>query len=251
VTRVLAWDGCVNVRDLGGLPTAEGSLTRHGAIVRSDSVRRLSDAGWEALVAHGVRRVVDLRWAEELADDPPRVLPLEVVHVSLLGRFDEAYGAELEARLARVSDPAQRIRRAYVEFLERFRPNFAHAVAAVADAPAGGVLIHCSAGKDRTGLVAALLLEIAGVPDDAIADDYAASEPALETLNERWIDAARDETERERRRVVSLDGVPCEAMLGVLADLRERFGGPERFLLGAGLPERQLARVRGRLREEP
>jgi protein-tyrosine phosphatase len=248
VTRVLAWDGCVNVRDLGGLPTDDGGLTRRGAVVRSDCVRRLSEAGWEALVAHGVRRVVDLRWPEELAEGPPCELPIEAVHVSLFGALDEEYGAELDARLAAVPEPAERIRRAYVEFLERFRPNFALAVAAVADAPAGGVLIHCAAGKDRTGLLAALLLRLAGARAAEIADDYAATEPALETLQGLWIDAAPDEAERDRRRMVARDGVPREAMLGVLADVDERFGGAQRFLLGGGLAERHLARVRERLR---
>ncbi len=61
-TRELVWDGCVNVRDLGGLPTEDGRVTRFGAVVRADNVRRLSDAGWEALAGYGIRRIIDLRW---------------------------------------------------------------------------------------------------------------------------------------------------------------------------------------------
>lgn len=113
MTRDLVWDGCVNVRDLGGLPTEGGGETRFGSIVRADNVRRLSDEGWKAVAGYGVSTVVDLRWAEELAEDPPPALDLHVVHVSLFGDYDRAYGAELEERLARL-DPITE-KRAYVE----------------------------------------------------------------------------------------------------------------------------------------
>ncbi|HEY6017128.1 MAG TPA: tyrosine-protein phosphatase, partial [Gaiellaceae bacterium] len=102
MTRVLAWDGCVNVRDLGGLPLEDGGETAYRVVVRSDSVRTLTDAGWEALAAYGVERVVDLRFEEELAEDPPRELDVEVVHVPLLGRvraggFEAKYYSRLDA----------------------------------------------------------------------------------------------------------------------------------------------------------
>ncbi|HEY6032238.1 MAG TPA: tyrosine-protein phosphatase, partial [Gaiellaceae bacterium] len=76
MSRALAWDGCVNVRDLGGLPTEDGGVTLRGAVVRSDNARRLSDAGWQALLDHGVRTVVDLRWADERDEDPPGDVPI-------------------------------------------------------------------------------------------------------------------------------------------------------------------------------
>jgi protein-tyrosine phosphatase len=91
-TRDLLWDGCLNVRDLGGLPTADGRETRYGAVVRADSVSQLSDAGWRALVDYGVRMVLDLRGDHEREDDPPADLPVEVVHVP----FMEANEAEWE-----------------------------------------------------------------------------------------------------------------------------------------------------------
>ena len=81
----LDWEGCLNVRDLGGLPTEDGRRTRAARVVRADNVRRLTDAGWRSLAEHGVTRIVDLRWPEELAEDPPRDVEIDVVHVSLLG----------------------------------------------------------------------------------------------------------------------------------------------------------------------
>jgi len=88
VTRALAWEGCLNVRDLGGVPLSGGGVTRFGALLRADNVGRLTHAGWRSLAGHGVVRIVDLRWAEERAEDPPRELEVDSVHVSLLGRFD-------------------------------------------------------------------------------------------------------------------------------------------------------------------
>jgi hypothetical protein len=98
--RDLIWDGCLNVRDLGGLPTRDGGETRFGAIVRADSVRQLSDEGWQALVDHGIRTVIDLRGDHELAEDPPAELPVDLVHVPFM-EADEAeweeIGPELDA----------------------------------------------------------------------------------------------------------------------------------------------------------
>ena len=73
------------MRDLGGVALEAGGETRYGALVRADNIRRLTDAGWRALAAHGVARIVDLRWPEELEEDPPRDVDIDVVHVSLLG----------------------------------------------------------------------------------------------------------------------------------------------------------------------
>ena len=75
--RDLVWDGCLNVRELGGLPTQDGGETRLGAVVRADSVRLLSDEGWRALIDHGIRTVIDLRGDHERAEDPPREVPVE------------------------------------------------------------------------------------------------------------------------------------------------------------------------------
>ena len=172
---VLVWEGCVNVRDLGGLPTEDGRRTRAGAVVRSDNVRGLTDAGWRALADHGVTRIVDLRWPEELAEDQPRDVDIDVVHVSVLGEsYDRDYVAELDAHLASVDDVAEHYAWSYVDFLERYRERFGRAFAAIADAD-GTVVVHCMGGNDRTGLVSALLLRLAGVGLETIGEDYSLS----------------------------------------------------------------------------
>src|SRR5688572_3437258 len=88
----LTWDGCVNVRDLGGLPAAGDRVTRPGAVVRADGLAKLSAAGWRALWDHGVRTVVDLRNDFELeADAAPRPARLDTVHIELDGWHDQEF----------------------------------------------------------------------------------------------------------------------------------------------------------------
>ncbi|HSC51762.1 MAG TPA: tyrosine-protein phosphatase, partial [Gaiellaceae bacterium] len=121
-SRDLVWDGCLNVRDLGGLPTADGGETRFGSIVRADSVRQLSDDGWRALVGHGVRTVIDLRGDHERDDDPPAELPVEVVHVPFMEANDAEWdeiAEELEAAASAAPDDATATRDVYLIFLER------------------------------------------------------------------------------------------------------------------------------------
>ncbi len=248
--RDLVWDGCLNVRDLGGLPTADGSETRFGSVVRADSIRELSDDGWQALVEHGVRTVIDLRGDHEREQDPPAQGPVDVVHVPFMeasqAEWDEI-ADELDATAAAAPDAAAATRDVYLIFLERFRSNVAAAVRAVADAPAGGIVIHCVGGKDRTGLLVAFLLHLAGVDDERIAADYALSEERLRPRHEAWFAAAETEEELERLRRIAQ--TPLESMLGVFAELEQRYGGVEQYLLGAGVRDEELARVRRRLRD--
>jgi protein-tyrosine phosphatase len=243
--RALAWEGCANVRDLGGLATADGGRIRRGVLVRSDKAARLTERGWQELVGHGISTIVDLRTDEELLEDPPREVPIQALRISLFGDWDQAYAEELDERLSRFP-PGEQLREFYLEALDRHRGHIVSVIAAFADAPAGGVLVHCAAGKDRTGIVVALLLRLAGVPADAVADDYAESEANLEQLSRAWADEAPTEEERARR--VELNRTPRQAMVEVLAALDERYGGVREYLLAAGAPPDLLERAAARLR---
>jgi len=245
--RRLAWDGCLNVRDLGGHPTEDGSQTRMRAIVRADSVRQLSETGWEQLVDYGVRTVVDLRRQSELEQDPPAELPVDVVHVPLLGELTLAEEMAVGQRWLAAPDDVSATREGYLDMLEQYRENVAAAVSAIARAPDGGVLVHCAGGKDRTGLVAAVLLRLAGVSLDDIASDYALSAENLASILDAWLDAAVDENDRELRRRIS--GSPAEAMADVLGEIERRYGSVRDYLLAGGASDEELERARGRLRE--
>ena len=247
MSRDLVWDGCLNVRDLGGHPTEDGGETQFGSIVRADSVSQLSPEGWKALVEYGIRTVIDLRGDHEREDDPPGELPVTVEHVP----FMEASEAEWEEIAKELEDldelpVADATREAYAIFLERFKPNVGAAVRAVAEAPEGGVVVHCVGGKDRTGLLTALLLHVAGVPTDEIAADYALSEERLRPRHDAWLEAA--ETEAERKRLERITQTPPQVIIGLFEELERRYGSIEGYLASAGVGDGDLGRARSRLR---
>jgi protein-tyrosine phosphatase len=244
--RVLRWADCLNVRDLGGHATEDGGRTRFGAVVRADSVASLTDEGWRQALDYGVRTVIDLRMQIERDADPPRELPIEALHVPVFGAWDDSVEAEIDAVSAAEKDTPSKTAAVYLEFLERFRPNFARAVSAVANAPDGAVIVHCQGGKDRTGLVAAMLLRLAGVGIDAIAEDYALSEIHLAPRLEQWLATATDEEERERIRQIS--ATPAPSMQRVLAELERRYGSVAVYLEAGGTSPEEVERARSRLR---
>jgi hypothetical protein len=231
--RHLDWDGCANARDLGGFAGARGT-TRWGAVVRSDNLDDLTDSGWAALREHGIRTIVDLRDPSEHVRSDAAHRP-ETVSAPVFA-FDDA--EFWEHWHARAFAPAGFYRAA----LERWPTRFAHAVAAVGDAPEGGVLVHCHVGRDRTGLVAALLLSIAGVPLDAIAADYALSAERLRPRYARWLGAELDEETRARLERENHNGSDPDALLGALDGL-----DVEAYLRAGGVSARQVAGIRARL----
>jgi protein-tyrosine phosphatase len=244
--RTLAWEGCLNVRDLGGHPTEDGGVTRFGVVVRADSVRALTEAGWRALVDYGIGTIVDLRQHSELAADPPLELPVELVHVPLFPEPGSAHWDAIAAVAADEDDPIAEKQAVYLECLERFRSETAAALAAVARASDGGVVVHCQAGKDRTGLVSALVLRLAGVSREQVGLDYAVTEENLRHVWLGWVDDADDEVERERRR--QLGSAPAAAMVGVLEQLEHRYGSVRAYALAGGAADRDLDRLVANLR---
>jgi len=243
MTRTIEWDGCLNVRDLGGIELEGGGRTRFGVLIRSDNVRQLTDEGWRALADHGVSRIVDLRWREELDDDPPRDVDIDVVHVSLLGEWDPDFSDDIDDYMA-AGDPAGYWASAYIRILEAYRANFGRALTAIADDD-GVVVFHCAGGKDRTGLVAALLLRLAGAPLAEIAEDYALTFARRSRAPDAWVEASRDDLERARRTF--MQNTPPDAMRRALEHLEDRYGDVESYLRAAGLDEARLGRLRERL----
>jgi protein-tyrosine phosphatase len=243
--RDLAWEGLLNVRDLGGHRTEDGGETRYGAIVRADSVRRLTDNGWKALVDYGIRTIIDLRTDAELQADPPGEIPLEIEHISMFDE-DPLVFMKVEAVADTAPDPATATRDVYLIFLESFKRNVAAVIRAVARAPEGGVVVHCMGGKDRTGLITAFLLHLAGVSTEEIAADYGVSEERLKPRHEAWFAEAETEAERERLRRIAQ--TPPEAIVGVCEELERRYGSVEDYLRAAGVSDEDLSLARARLR---
>jgi protein-tyrosine phosphatase len=244
LTRTLEWSGALNVRDLGGVPLEGGGETRFGSLVRADNIRVMGDDGWRALADHGVTRIVDLRWPEELADDPPRDVDIDVVHVSVLGEIDVDFVDTVDRYVA-ADDALGYFGRGYEKILDVHRAELGRALVAIADAPEGVTLFHCAGGKDRTGLVAALLLRLAGASIDEIDADYALSGRNLEAGDRAWVNAAPDEEERRRRAFKQQS--PAHAMAYALRLLEEEHGDVEAYLRAAGLDDGQIERLRSRL----
>jgi hypothetical protein len=238
VSRALSWEGCCNIRDLGGLPTEDGGETAFRVVVRANGISLLAPAGWRALEEYGVRCIVDLRH-----EDPPYETPVELVRVPLL---DEPAIREVDELLLGVDDVVEWRTRNYFFFLERFAPAFAAAVDAIGAPVHGTVLVHCAGGVDRTGLVAAFLLRMAGVAPETIAEDYALSEASWAPTIEDWVGAAPDEAETRKRRILSV--MPAAAMLNVLVELERRHGTIREFLVDAGADAARLESLRERLR---
>jgi protein-tyrosine phosphatase len=222
----LEWEGCRNARDVGGGPI------RPGALVRSDSHCFLTDAGVAAVRAYGVSRIVDLRRADECETWPSRFAgdPL-YRNLPLLDPSDSFDEQSMSAR--------------YTAMLDRRPELFAAAVAALADAPPGAVVVQCAAGKDRTGLVVALVLALAGVPADVIAADYALSDEAIRQHNDEMLAGVVSEEERARWRAIR--HARPETMLEMLAHLDEVYGGARGYLTKAGLDSQRCDMVVRRL----
>jgi protein-tyrosine phosphatase len=159
--RELSWDGCVNVRDLGGL-----GQVRPGAVVRMEAPRRLTEAGWAAAWAHGVRTVVDLRDdGEREPDRAPRPEGITTVHVPLdpVGTAFYEHWKSIDNLASPLYYPAM--------LAEQPQPVIT-AVRAIATAAPGCVVFHCAGGKDRTGLLALVLLTLAAATPEQIIADY-------------------------------------------------------------------------------
>lgn len=175
--RHLDWRGTFNSRDLGGLATVDGGLTRSGAIVRSDSLQRLEARGWEEVEAYGIRTVVDLRNESEIGPDAaPRPSSIETVNIPLDVAEDREFWDVWE------SGPQWATPLYYRPHLERFPERSAAVIRAIATAPPGGVVFHCEGGRDRAGQTAMLVLALAGVAPEEIAADYALSDERLRPL---------------------------------------------------------------------
>jgi hypothetical protein len=215
--RVLSWDACLNARDLGGYPTADGRETAWGAIVRADMLSRLTPAGLDSLTAYGVRTVIDLRLPSELTESPnPFASP---------GRSGVRFQHLAPRHRGRPPPAYATLADDYKGVLARFPSRFAAVFEAIAAAAPGGIVVHCAGGRDRTGLVAALLLALAGVPSHVISADYALSEPLLREADQRWIESEPEKrAERERRVAWALPRV--EVMTELLDHLDRRTAAP-------------------------
>jgi protein-tyrosine phosphatase len=235
--RLLDFPLLLNVRDLGGYPTVDCAETRWRSLLRSDDLAQLTNRGLQALADYGVETVVDLRWSEEIALYPSPItregLPIRYVHRSLLSSTS-AQWRELSQRC-----PKEMWKCAV---LESARRELAEVLRIIAAAPAGPLLFHCVAGKDRTGIIAALLLTLADVQPEAIARDYSAS---TDMLSNAYLKRYAESDPNDVLENVRCPEEGVHNMLGYL----EREGGIRAYLQKIGLQRAEIERLRARLRD--
>ncbi len=255
----MAWielEGAVNVRDLGGLPTVDGLKTARARLLRADNLQELSPADVRKLVRDiGVTTVVDLRSPNELAAVGPA--PLDAVagvrhaHHPVLPEVGTNTDVIADALLARDRLDKSRYPRDpvcghYLGYLEDRPDQVVGALRSIAQAE-GAALVHCAAGKDRTGVVVALALTAAGVPAQAVVADYAASAERIEALIARL--------RRSRLYARDVDSKPAdlqrprpETMTAFLEQMDARFGGVVPWLTVHGFSAGDLRALRVKLR---
>jgi protein-tyrosine phosphatase len=166
------------------MATRDGRVTRYCALVRSDQLCCLTEDGWSAVEAHGIKTVIDLQDDDSsLADRCTRPPGLATLHLPLEDRFDTEFWDRWGASTGLYATPLY-----YRAFLERFPQRCVAVVRAIAGASPGGVVVHCRVGRDRTGLIVMLVLAAVGVTADEIATDYERSaeclRPFFEARNE-------------------------------------------------------------------
>jgi hypothetical protein len=242
VERWLALEGLDNVRDVGGLPLRDGRTTRTGVLLRSASLRHCTPADVTHLVEDfGLRLVLDLRTQREIDRDGPTALAEAGVETVALSFIPEE-----ERELPETEDDVDPLVRSYLGYLRDRADNVVTAVRRLAEA--GPALVHCAAGKDRTGVLVALVLDAVGVERDAVVADYALSAERIEALFRRWTAASG--------QPMPADLTPhlprAEAMAAVLAHLDAEYGtdgagGAAGWLRAHGLDEQSLTRLRERL----
>ena len=236
-TRAHPFQGTFNFRDVGGYGTRDGRTVAWGRLYRSDSLHRIDEADREAFSALGVRTVLDLRRPHEIDRDGrvPAYDGLAYRHIhpehEEWGRYDPA--EDLDRYLAD----------RYADLADTGAAGIGKALQVIADPANAPVVVHCVAGKDRTGVVCALTLALLGVDDDVVADDYALSTEASARFS-AWIRATLpDEAELPPPFLQS----PAAAMRLFLADLGPRYGGVEGYARHAGVTPDEIAALRDHL----
>jgi protein tyrosine/serine phosphatase len=227
--RHLSWNNCLNVRDLGGLQTRSGNQTNWKSLVRADSLDRLTPDGFRELQQHGITTIIDLRDEQEVARDRlPPPIGVARMHLPLEDQNDHEFWNEWQRYNC---TPLY-----YNAFLARSPDRVAAVFSAIADAPDGGIVFHCGSGRDRTGLITILLLELAQVLPEDIAADYELSAPNLKPLHRI-----------EEEQCIADALAKHQTTVGELVHALLTNFSVEDYLLQAGISTTQISRIRDKL----
>lgn len=243
-TRVIDFDGATNFRDLGGYPSRLGGHVRWGRLYRAGSLHALTDDDLDRFARLGIERVYDLRGEIEYLDEPD---PVPSINVPLLARVPAPHGdgpPELSHIVGHDGGVAfmLEMNRNIIDFGGR---EIARVVTGLADDEALPALFHCTAGKDRTGIIAALVLEVLGVDRELVLDDFTLTDELRGPIESSAAFVRMQRFGMPPEAAAGALGAPRHMMGDVLDDLDLRHGGAERYLVDhAGVDPATITRLR-------
>ncbi len=237
-TRLIELEGTCNTRDIGGYASENNSLIKWSRFFRSDNLHAISDSSMNVLVSKGLNTVIDLRRSDETVDEPNRFEKHDSVKYYNISFFEDLFPKE--------NFEGDVLLDIYLEALENRKDKVAQVMNAIADAPEGAVLFHCSVGKDRTGLIASLLLGLAGVSRKDILEDYNLTakyiKPRVDALMQKALYQGMNVEEYYRLML-------CEqsTMQKALEHLDQKYSSTENYLIDVGLSPATINKIKLRL----
>ncbi|PZG11298.1 protein tyrosine phosphatase [Micromonospora craterilacus] len=239
VTRRIPFSATFNFRDVGGYRGRDGRTVRTGRLYRSDSLHRIGDPDRDAFAALGVRTVIDLRRPSEVERDG-RVPDFDGLTYRHIHPEHAEWG---EQPYQPGGDLARYLADRYADLARTGTAGLAEAISLIAEGANAPVVVHCVAGKDRTGIVCGLTLAVLGVNDAEIAADYALSNEASRQYS-AWVAATLPDAAKVPAPFLAS---PAETMLLFLAEIREGHGSVDDYLRTAGVTDDQLTALRTHL----
>ena len=235
-------EGGYNVRDLGGYSTKDGFVTREKVLIRAGSLDKLSDAGQQQLIDYGVKTIIDVRDEWEVREFPNVFAQSTLVTYLSLPLVGKQLSDDKQWN-ARTENYTQ-LYEFYCQYLDVCQPQIGIIVTAVAESTSA-TLFHCYAGKDRTGILAALLLDVVGVQDAVIATDYAQTSQYITHLVAEWRKDA-EQNERDMKQFERDTGAESETMLNMLQYLKQSYGNVQNYLHLCGVSNHHLEQLKSR-----
>jgi len=238
--RLVRLDAVHNFRDMGGYPTVDGRTTRWRTLFRADGLYRLTTADLDRLRELALRTVVDLRTNDELTERgtfPHHEHPVDFHHVSVI---DHTWTPDDSLHDA---DAADFLESAYRTMLDRTPDRFADAFQRLCAPGAMPAVFHCAAGKDRTGVLAMLLLGGLGVPEQYIAADYALTESGMQRMREWSLREFPELHERITATPAVFSAAVPEAMMRVVRHITGEFGSIRQYVREIGVPDDAVDRL--------